>query len=99
MTIYISHPYGGKEENKEHVETIIKQLVWEHPNHLFISPIHALGFLYRDVEYKVGLNWCLELLDMCDEMWVFGDYLESKGCVEEIKHCLDTKKSFQIKQP
>ena len=97
MRIYISHPFGGKQENKEHIETIIKQLIYENPQHTYISPVHAFGFLYNEVDYQSGLNWCLDLLDMCDEMLVFGDYNESKGCVAEIKHCLDTKKRFVIK--
>jgi hypothetical protein len=97
MKIYISHPFGGQALNKHKIEGIIKQLSKEHPNNIFISPIHCFGFLYNDTDYQTGLNMCLELLDVCDEMWVFGNYLDSKGCKAEIQHCLDSHKPFYIR--
>lgn len=95
--IYISHPYGGKEENKLKIEGIIKELSRQYPKYVFASPIHCFGFQYNDVDYDTGLSWCLVLLDACDEMWVYGDHLNSKGCTAEIQHCLDTHKQFYIK--
>jgi len=38
--VYVAHPYGGEEENKQKVETIIKRLVKENPDNLYVSPIH-----------------------------------------------------------
>lgn len=97
MRIYISHPYGGQPENKHRVEEVIKRISKRYPEITFISPIHCFGFMYDDVDYQTGLNWCLELLNACDEMWVFGNYLDSKGCKAEIQHCLDVHKQFYIK--
>ena len=97
MRIYISHPYGGKEENKQEIETIIRDLIQENPQHTYISPVHTFGFLYNDVEYEQGIRYCLDLLEVCDEMYVYGDYNNSKGCVKEIKHCLDKQIKFCIK--
>ncbi len=90
--VYISHPYKNEEKNKAAVEEIIKQLIKDYPKHTFISPIHTFGFLYDSTEYTEGLEMCLQLLDMCDEMWVYGDWQSSTGCICEITAC----KSFDI---
>lgn len=98
MKIYISHPFGGDENNKAEVETIIKNLIKQYSQHVFISPIHCFGFMYTAVDYKTGLEWCLGLLDACDEMWVYGDYRNSNGCTAEIKRCVETNKICHIKK-
>ena len=89
MRIYISHQYGGKEENKLHVENIIKELVKNNPQHTYVSPIHAVGFLYNDVSYEQGIEYCLDLLKMCDVMYTFGEHSNSKGCIIEKRFCKD----------
>ena len=85
--IYISHPYGGKRENIGEIEEIVTGLLIEYPHITFVSPVHTFGFLYDKVDYDMGINYCLELLKNCDEMWVFGDYMCSKGCNIEIEYC------------
>lgn len=87
MLIYVSHPYSAKEENKQKVEAIVRKLAKEHPEHTFLSPIHAVGFMYDDFDYETGLNMCLELLKRCDMMYVFGDWENSRGCKTEINYC------------
>ncbi len=84
MMIYISHPYGGKEENKLKVEAIIKELAVNHPDNTYISPIHTFGFMYDSVDYETGLQMCLNLLETCDKMLVFGDWKQSRGCTAEV---------------
>ena len=42
--------------------------------------------LYAKTDYIEGLNMCLKLLGICDEMWVFGDEL-STGVRAEIAYC------------
>ena len=92
--IYVSHPYGGKEENKLAVEKIVLELSKQNPNNTYISPIHCFGFMYHDVSYEHGMNMCLALLDMCDEMIVCGDWANSKGCMMEINHAELTNKFY-----
>lgn len=87
VTIYISHEYGGKWRNKRKIGKLIKTLVYLHPDKIFVSPVHCFGFLYKSVSYDYGIEMCLELLDRCDEMWVFGKH--SKGVKLEIEHCKD----------
>lgn len=94
--VYISHPYGGLEENKNSVEAIIKRLISKYPNYVFISPIHTFGFLYNYVDYETGLNMCLELLSKCNTMWVFGDWQNSKGCKAEIEYCNKAGKPYRF---
>lgn len=96
MLTYISHPYGGKEENKQEVEEIVRQLAKEHPEHTFLSPIHAVGFMYNDFDYDTGLNMCLELLKRCDMMYVYGDWQNSVGCKAEIEFCEDNGIAYKI---
>lgn len=103
MNIYISHPYSAKEENKLKVEHIIENLVKEHSEHTYISPIHTFCFLYDKVNYETGINMCLELLKLCDMMYVYGDWQNSRGCKEEIKFCEEngipyTKRNDEIWQ-
>ena len=85
VTVYISHEYGGKWRNKRKIGKLIKTLVYLHPDKIFVSPVHCFGFLYKSVSYDHGIEMCLELLDRCDEMWVFGKH--SKGVKLEIEHC------------
>lgn len=94
--IYISHPYGGKKENEEKVAKIINRLQKQYPTYLFISPIHAFSFQYHKVDYEVGIQKCLWLLYRCDEMWVFGDWENSKGVCREILECEKINKPYSI---
>jgi nucleoside 2-deoxyribosyltransferase len=81
--IYIAHPFGGKDENKQKVERIIKKLIKKHPDILFVSPIHCTGFYYHDVTYEKGMEYCFELLNMCDTLLLCGDWKKSTGCCME----------------
>ena len=81
--IYIAHPFGGEQENVEKVEKIIKGLLHKHPDCTFYSPLHATGFFYYRLAYLVGMEHCFEALSRCDELWIAGDWQESKGCCME----------------
>lgn len=94
--IYVSHPFGGKEENKQKVEEIVRGLVKQNPGTTYISPIHAIGYLYSDVSYEQGMEYCLNLLDKCDKMLVFGDHASSRGCTAEILYCQEFFIPYEI---
>lgn len=96
LNIYISHPYGGKEENAREVEEIIKDLAERYPHNTYISPIHTFSFMYHSVPYQQGLDMCIELLKLCDMMYVYGDHKNSKGCTAEIKYCKENDKLYVI---
>lgn len=94
--VYISHAFGGKRKNIRDVEKILKKMIKEYPNYLFISPIHTFSFEYHTDDYYYGLSKCLSLLDFCDEIWVTGkNYKTSLGVLEEISYA--EKKKIPIK--
>lgn len=78
--IYIAHPYSNDPANKENVEQIIKDITENHPDIVPISPIHSFGYLYTDVSYLKGMRYCLELLALCDELWLCRGWEDSRGC-------------------
>lgn len=94
--IYISHPYGGAQENEHKIASIINELIKQYPNHLFVSPVHAFSYAYTTTDYDKGISWCLWLLEKCDEMWVYGDYKNSRGCSMEIEYCKEHQIVYKI---
>lgn len=93
--VYVAHPYNGNTANKDKVESIVKELVKEDPNVLYISPIHATGYLYNDVDYLTGMNYCFDLLDMCDELLLCEGWENSRGCNMEKQYA--EQNGIQIK--
>lgn len=41
--LYIAHPYGGDEKNKERVQTYLKMLQAKYPEKNIVFPIAQLG--------------------------------------------------------
>lgn len=92
--IYVGHPFGNKKYNVEHLKKIISELIIEHPDETFISPVIAFGFAYDLVSYEKGMDDCLNLLSHAKKMIMIsdpnGDSIESsKGCLIEIQYCKD----------
>ena len=85
--VYICHEYGNDYENADRVADLVRALSVVYPDTCFVSPIHTFGFMYADLSYAHGMKLCLALLDMCDEMWVFGERSNSKGCLAEKEYC------------
>lgn len=86
--IYISHPYSGLEENSKEIEEIMFKLCSNKEiikNNCFVSPVHNYGYMYSKLSYDDGLQLCLDLLNRCDFMILFGDWQQSKGCTAEVK--------------
>ena len=81
--VYVAHPYGCNHAERADVERIIKALVKADPDTLYISPIHTTGFMYADVPYLKGIEWCYELLSMCDVLLLTGHWDTSPGCMLE----------------
>lgn len=98
MLIYVSHPFQNKESNVKKIESIVRRLAKENPDNTYISPVHTFGFMYDDFSYKRGLDMCLDLLNMCDEMQVYGDWEHSQGCKAEIAYCLEKEIPYEIKK-
>lgn len=86
MKIYIAHPFLGKQKNKRKVEKIILKLIKIYPDYLFVSPIHCTGFYYFKKPYEEGMKDCYKLLEMCDQVWLFGEWYNSRGCRLELDY-------------
>jgi hypothetical protein len=92
---YISHPLrGGMSRecydvsaivrNKEKADTICRSVVRDFPDVLPLSPINAFSFFSVFDEDDLAIKACLRLLELADELWVFGDWERSEGCRKEI---------------
>ena len=81
--IYIAHPFRNDPDlNTARTSAICWRLHAMYPELTFISPIH--NFVYLDPDTDVTAQ-CMDLLSMCGELWVFGDYEQSTGCLMEIE--------------
>lgn len=84
--VYIAHPftsYGSTEENRRLVDDICKQIVADHPDVVPVSPVNAFAFLDPTGDQTATLNMCRELLGKCDEIWMYGEWWNSVGCLDE----------------
>lgn len=82
MIIYIAHPLRGSEvKNRRRVSDILRELDRDYPEHLFLSPIHTFSWLGED--HDRALTLCRRLIAQADELWLFGDWRHSKGCLIE----------------
>ena len=95
--VYVSHPLRGDfdrqnpdmsvvMDNYIQVSHICREIVKDFPEVLPLSPIHAFTFMRIFEEDAVALAMCLELLELADELWVYGDWKTSEGCNLEIDH-------------
>ncbi len=86
-SIYICHPFttqGDPVANFE-CQAAIGQLVFE-AGFIPVSPILAFGKVipHDSANYARAMEACFWLLSKCDEMWLFGDWNESRGCNQEL---------------
>lgn len=78
--VYLAHPFLGKPENVEDAQNIILKLLHKYPDISFYSPLHATGFFYFEISYTKGMEHCFEALSRCDELWLCGNWRDSRGC-------------------
>ncbi len=86
--VYIAHPYSGKRLNVLRVQRIIKRLLHKYPGYSFYSPLHALGFFYKLMDYDTGMEHCYEALRRCDELWLCNGWTKSRGCCREYSYAI-----------
>ena len=91
--VYFSHEFGGKQENIDHMDEILKALystIGEEMSSLSIlpvSPLHSLGFAYAYVPYDIGMEMCFELLKDCSMMVTVDGFDDSLGVNLEKDFC------------
>ena len=94
--VYISHPLrNGKtgdeliaevKKNKEKVSQICSDLLHEHDDIIILSPIHAFGFISPTGDTTQVFEQCKSLLELADELWVYGEWQNSEESKREIKY-------------
>lgn len=84
MIVFVSSPYGGKEEN---VRAALNYCLMEHElgntpyaPHCFLS-----RFLDEPADREAAMEMGLEMLERCDELHVWGNRI-SPGMQIEIEH-------------
>lgn len=98
--IYLASPYSDPSDdircqNYETVSKLAAKLCSE--GHVVLSPItygHTLcGFREMPTEWEFWENYCITLLEKCDEMIVYmmNGWEKSKGVTAEIKFCKENK--------
>ncbi len=92
MRIFVSHPYrSNPERNKQMADAICKYL--SRKGFLPISPLHLFSYMQDDSRRQEILEVCKRLIDISDEVWVYGD---SAGCLEEMRYAKRTGKPVRI---
>jgi len=77
--VFISHPYKDDPTgNRKQADRICRELARE--GMLPISPLHLFSFMDNDDKREEILQVCFRLIDICDEVWIYGD---SEGCEKE----------------
>ena len=83
-SIYVAHPLRGDvQRNKNAVTDICQNIKAIYPDMLILSPIHAFSFEDVNGPQDWVLGQCLRLIEKADELWLFGDWRNSSGCVME----------------
>ncbi|MBA1335374.1 MAG: hypothetical protein HPY66_0996 [Firmicutes bacterium] len=85
--VYISYPRrGGREGYLEEVSRICFQIARTHETVMPVSPLHMFGFLDdgEPEDREKLLGYCLNLINDCDEVWMFGEWQECEWCVREV---------------
>ena len=91
--VFISHPYKDDPKgNKKRVDTICMELA-EKDDILPISPLHLFSFMEDDLQREEILHVCFRLIDICDEVWVYGD---SEGCRMELEYARSIGKAVRM---
>jgi hypothetical protein len=91
--VFISHPYKDDPKgNKKRVDTICRGLA-EKDDILPISPLHLFSFMKDDSNREEILQVCFRLIDICDEVWIYGD---SEGCRREAKYAKSVGKPVRM---
>jgi hypothetical protein len=91
--VFISHPYKDDPKgNKKQADTICRGLA-EKDDIFPISPLHLFSFMKDDSNREEILQVCFRLIDICDEVWIYGD---SEGCRMELEHARSIGKVVRV---
>ena len=80
---YIAHPYQGKRSNMQAITHICRRLA--KMGVVPISPVHSFSFLHDNIpeERSKAMEFCENLVETCDCLFLCGDWEKSEGCTLE----------------
>jgi len=92
--VYLSHKYRNNPyKNYLKVRFLAKRIVVEFDDIVVIAPhLYLCHIIDEEVNGGKCMEWCLNLLSFCDEMYVFG--FISEGVQEELDFC-ENEKNFK----
>lgn len=80
---YVSHEFGGDEENVKKTRQICRELAEQLPEVLFIPALSVTCRRYSKRHYAQDLGLLLDLESRCDVVLMTGDWDNSTGCLAE----------------
>lgn len=84
--VYIAHPLRGDvKSNIAKISGLCRNIIDTNSSILPLSPVLAFSFFDPDKEPEKAMQYCLELLRACDELWIYGNWESSEGCLAEIE--------------
>lgn len=83
--VYVSHPYTGNEiENKYDAQCVCVELKEEHPEWCIVNPLDTFDWAdSAHLTYDEILEMCIDLMLMCDAVYMCIGWDDSKGCRAE----------------
>ena len=91
--VYVVHPLrkgtqniGEISRNINRITHICTSISKNHPDVLILSPIPAFSFISSLGPQDWVLSQCRALLELANELWVYGDWQQSEGCRMEVEH-------------
>ena len=89
--VYVATPLRGQHPNcedeislnYERADVILRTIARKYAQVVPLSPLHAFRFLSATGSQDRAMDLCGELLSLCSELWLFGDWKKSEGCSEE----------------
>lgn len=81
--IYVSHPFQNKKSNFQAIAHICRLL--SKMGVMPISPVHSFSYLNDNIseEREKAMEYCEELVEIADAIFMCGDWRSSDGCNRE----------------
>jgi len=97
MIVYICSPYGGKEDNVVKARQLIKYAIDQ--GHAPIAPhvmYHGILDDKEPLQRYTGLARAIDILRVCDEIWIPGWCEPTEGMAREIELSGDLRKPLRV---
>ncbi len=86
MRIYISGPITGTDDYMERFEKVEEKLIQE--GYTVVNPAAIMEHMPPDTEYEEYMKLSIELLQMCDYIYMMRGWNESRGANREYGYAL-----------